>query len=130
MEIIEKHRNNLIKRLGNIGTKISREIYEAAMTDAINKIKQYPNASKEGFIETYINQAIQANSQIAGHSIEIINNSLNQIGQYERLITQIQIAPDSQAEKIRQKYIENCDKLIELKNTFNNRFDNVNITVN
>ena len=129
MEIIEQHKEELLKKIRKVGSKITVEIYAAAIQDAINKIKQFPDASKENFIETYINQAINANAQLTGNSIEMINSTLNQIGEYEKLMTRIHLEPNSPAEKIRQEYIENCDKLIEYKNTFNTDFKNINLTI-
>ena len=128
--LIEKHKENLNKKLKRYSNKLTIDIYNAAWKDAIEKINQYPNSSKIGFIDTYISQAINANMKLANQNILSLNTNLTRLGEYEKLISRIQLPTNSPVEEIRNKYIENCNNLITYKNTFKSNYENINIVLN
>ena len=127
-ERILASKENIIKKTRNTNYRLTSEIYQKAIENAITQIENNPDRSKFAILSTNMDAAISASKYVAQQNIAKYNDNLMRIQVIHDLVTRIKLPENSPAEAMREKYIEEFKKIEEYKSTFKTKYKEINVT--
>ncbi len=127
-ERILASKENIIKKTRNTNYRLTSEIYQKAIENAITQIENNPDRSKFAILSTNMDAAISASKYVAQQNIAKYNDNLMKIQVIHDLVTRIKLPENSPAEAMREKYIEEFKKIEEYKSTFKTKYKEINVT--
>lgn len=128
LERITNAQKEIHRKIMNTNYRISADIYKKTIDNAIAQIKDNPEKSKLSILEVNLETAKAATQYLAKQNIEKINTELMKVQIVHDLISRIKIPENSPAQELKEKYMQEFEKIEEYKNSFNHTYSNINLT--
>lgn len=128
MQKIYTAKNNIINRTKNTNYRITAKLFDDAFKNAIQTIEEHPDLSKVGILLSNLNTATNAAIYIGKQHINEINNELKQLESVHQLVKALNLPMNSPTEELRQKYLEEFDKIEKYKDNFSHSYKDIGLT--
>lgn len=127
LQKIQIARTNIINKTKKTNYRINAKIYDKTIEDSIEKIEEHPELSKIGILTADLNVAKEAAVYVARQYTDKINFGLKNIVKLQQLVKNLNLPPNSPAEELRQKYLEEFDKIDKYKENFSHNYQEIGL---
>lgn len=127
LERIKNTEQEIYRKCMNTNYRVTAEIYQKAMKNAIEQIENNPEKSKLTILNVNLETAKTAALYIAQQNIEKINSELMKVQVVYDLINRIKLPESSPAEKLREKYLQEFEKVEDYKDSFAQSYSNIDM---
>ena len=124
-KIILDYKNRIMVKCKNTKFREGAKVFEAAIDDALNDIKKYPDQSKTLILGTNIDLAISGLRQIVQANMDYLNRPLLIIQKRYDLMQKLLLPDNSPVAKDAEKYIERLQDLLEYEYSVKKSFPNL-----
>lgn len=112
---VNRVKEDIARKIKNSNYRITSNIYTKAIENALNEMEKMPNCSKTALLISNIETANIAAKYVANNSIEKLNTILYKAQNTYKLVNSIEVPENSQAQELKNKYLEGFYKLQQYK---------------
>jgi len=128
LEKIHTAQANIARRCKNTNFRLTVDIFNKSIENAITQIKEHPEHSKTAILYSNMNTANSAVTYVAKAKVNQLNSSLERQQIIHDLVNQLNLPENSPMETIREKYIEEFNKVDEFRQSLTQHYDGLNLT--
>lgn len=127
IEKINQSKENILRKTKNTNYKVTVDIFQKAMENAIEQIKNQPEMSRSAILYSNMNMATTAAQYVATENIKNLNAKLMRFQIIHDLILRLSLPADSPAVSLREKYINDFNSVEDYRNSLAKRYDSLNL---